>query len=195
MGCDGFACDGTGSVNCEALVIATGQNLKRLLQQRGWGRRPFPTEAMAMIAPPNEEPKPSSRHYQPNYPGVAVASLVACWASRGFFESQIRWFSIIVPILLFSPRFYLNTLHSSFLPIFVSFPFSENLRTVKLICFSTSSAGSFSTGWSVFCDSSLPLVAGPPLFPVRCTKLMQSGRPGCSWPNGSSRGHLNGLLA
>jgi Transposase DDE domain len=34
-------------VNCEVQVIAAGQNLKRLLQQRGWGRRPFPTEAMA----------------------------------------------------------------------------------------------------------------------------------------------------
>ena len=34
-------------VNCEALVIASGQNLKRLLQKRGWGRRPFPTEAMS----------------------------------------------------------------------------------------------------------------------------------------------------
>jgi transposase len=29
-------------VNSEALLIATGQNLKRLLQKRGWGRRPFP---------------------------------------------------------------------------------------------------------------------------------------------------------
>jgi transposase len=29
-------------VNTEALLIATGQNLKRLLQKRGWGRRPFP---------------------------------------------------------------------------------------------------------------------------------------------------------
>ena len=46
-------------VNCEALVIATGQNLKRLLQQRGWGRRPFPSEAVAMIPPANEEPKAS----------------------------------------------------------------------------------------------------------------------------------------
>src|SRR5881409_2761724 len=33
-------------VNCEALRIATGQNLKRLLKKRGWGRRPFPTEAL-----------------------------------------------------------------------------------------------------------------------------------------------------
>jgi len=86
-------------VNCEALVIASGQNLKRLLQKRGWGRRPFPTEAMAMIPTPNEEPKPSSRHHWLNRPGVAVASLVACWASRAFFEPQMRWFSVIIPIL------------------------------------------------------------------------------------------------
>ncbi len=29
-------------VNTEALLVATGQNLKRLLSRRGWGRRPFP---------------------------------------------------------------------------------------------------------------------------------------------------------
>jgi Transposase DDE domain len=33
-------------VNCEALRIAAGQNIKRLLKKRGWGRRPFPTEAL-----------------------------------------------------------------------------------------------------------------------------------------------------
>lgn len=33
-------------VNCEALMRAAGQNLKRLLKQRGWGRRPFPAEAL-----------------------------------------------------------------------------------------------------------------------------------------------------
>jgi hypothetical protein len=32
-------------VNLEALLIATGQNLKRLLRQRGWGRRPWPSGA------------------------------------------------------------------------------------------------------------------------------------------------------
>jgi len=29
-------------VNAEAFLIATGQNLKRLLQRHGWSRRPFP---------------------------------------------------------------------------------------------------------------------------------------------------------
>ena len=33
-------------VNCEALRIAAGQNLKRLLKKRGWRRRPFPVEAL-----------------------------------------------------------------------------------------------------------------------------------------------------
>lgn len=41
-----FGCACTGLVNREALRIAAGQNLKRLLKKRGWGRRPFPIEAL-----------------------------------------------------------------------------------------------------------------------------------------------------
>lgn len=37
-------------VNCEALIIAAGQNLKRLLSQRGWGRRPLPSGAAISLA-------------------------------------------------------------------------------------------------------------------------------------------------
>ena len=33
-------------VNSEALIRAAGQNLKRLLTQRRWGRRPYPAEAV-----------------------------------------------------------------------------------------------------------------------------------------------------
>jgi transposase len=33
-------------VNSEALLIAAGQNLKRLLKNRGWGQRPCPAEAV-----------------------------------------------------------------------------------------------------------------------------------------------------
>jgi hypothetical protein len=33
-------------VNCEALMRAAGPNLKRLLKRRGWGRRPYPAEAV-----------------------------------------------------------------------------------------------------------------------------------------------------
>jgi transposase len=40
-----FRLRGLWKVNAEALLIATGQNLKRLLRKRGWGRRPWPTGA------------------------------------------------------------------------------------------------------------------------------------------------------
>lgn len=36
-------------VNGEALVIASGQNLKRLLKKRGWGRRPGPTGEVLVL--------------------------------------------------------------------------------------------------------------------------------------------------
>src|SRR5437762_6502446 len=38
-------------VNTEALIRAAGQNLKRLLKKRGWGRRPGPTgEALVLFS-------------------------------------------------------------------------------------------------------------------------------------------------
>jgi hypothetical protein len=49
-------------VNCEALMIASGQNLKRLLQKRGWGRRPFPAEAVALAPPGDWELELARRH-------------------------------------------------------------------------------------------------------------------------------------
>ena len=38
-------------VNIEALLIATGQNLKRLLSWRGWGRRGWPGGAAGVVLP------------------------------------------------------------------------------------------------------------------------------------------------
>ena len=38
-------------VNTEALLIATGQNLKRLLSWRGWGRRLWPGGAVGVVLP------------------------------------------------------------------------------------------------------------------------------------------------
>jgi hypothetical protein len=40
-------------VNIEALVTASGQNLKRLLSWRGWGRRWFPGGAAGVVIPPD----------------------------------------------------------------------------------------------------------------------------------------------
>jgi Transposase DDE domain len=40
-------------VNCEALLTAAGQNLKRLLAQCGWGRRPLPSGAALAVTRPH----------------------------------------------------------------------------------------------------------------------------------------------
>jgi transposase len=55
-----FRLRGLWRVNTEALLIAAGQNLKRLLQQRGWGRRPFPN-------------------------GAATGAVAGCWVLRRVF--------------------------------------------------------------------------------------------------------------
>ena len=46
-----FRLRGLEKVNGEAVLIATGQNLKRLLSWRGWGRRPFPSGSPAVALP------------------------------------------------------------------------------------------------------------------------------------------------
>jgi transposase len=46
-----FRLRGLENVTMEALLIAAGQNLKRLLSWRGWGRRPFPTGAAGVVLP------------------------------------------------------------------------------------------------------------------------------------------------
>jgi hypothetical protein len=46
-----FRLRGLERVNGEALLIAAGQNLKRLLSRWGWGRRPFPTGAAGVVLP------------------------------------------------------------------------------------------------------------------------------------------------
>jgi transposase len=44
-----FRLRGLPKVNGEALMIAAGQNLKRLLSMRGWGRRPWPGGAAGVV--------------------------------------------------------------------------------------------------------------------------------------------------
>jgi transposase len=46
-----FRLRGLAKVNMEALLIATGQNLKRLLSRWGWGRRPSPSGAAGIVLP------------------------------------------------------------------------------------------------------------------------------------------------
>ena len=44
-----FRLRGLKKVNMEGLLVATGQNLKRLLQVQGWERRPWPGGAVGMV--------------------------------------------------------------------------------------------------------------------------------------------------
>jgi transposase len=53
-----FRLRGLWQVNAEALLIATGQNLKRLLRKRGWGRRPWPNGAPEAPQPRRQPPSP-----------------------------------------------------------------------------------------------------------------------------------------
>ena len=46
-----FRLRGLEKVNGEALLIAAGQNLKRFLSWRGWGRHPFPSRAANIVLP------------------------------------------------------------------------------------------------------------------------------------------------
>lgn len=89
-------------VNCEALVIATGQNLKRLLQKRGWGRRPFPTETVAMIPPlvsPAERPL-RSRTRSIGTRKVALAGIALFRLSNQSFSTRICYLPLIMSIPL-----------------------------------------------------------------------------------------------
>jgi transposase len=52
-----FRLRGLRKVNCEAIVTALGQNLKRLLSVRGWGRKPFPSGAAGIVLAPLACPK------------------------------------------------------------------------------------------------------------------------------------------
>ncbi len=47
-----FRLRGLEKVNREALLTAAGQNLKRLLSSRGWGRRPWPSGAPGLRSTP-----------------------------------------------------------------------------------------------------------------------------------------------
>ena len=51
-----FRLRGLVNVNIEALLVATGQNLKRWLRATGWGRRGVPGAAAAV--PPAAFPAP-----------------------------------------------------------------------------------------------------------------------------------------
>jgi hypothetical protein len=82
-----------------------------------------------MISPPHEEPKLSPKYHQLNWLGVAVASLVACGATKTAFDPQISLFYLIISISVsFYPNFsyYINDLFICLLPI------SSSIRSQRI---------------------------------------------------------------
>ena len=88
-------------VNCEALVIASGQNLKRLLQKRGWGRRPFPTEAMALMPPAKRETEADFSHRTRTTSKKRVAATLTTLfiSSTTYFPTPLGCFSHFITAL------------------------------------------------------------------------------------------------
>jgi hypothetical protein len=88
-------------VNCEALVTASGQNLKRLLRKRGWGRRPFPTEAVAAMPPASSQADGPARHdrLKSQRRSIAVASQASYCATTLFFAIQINPFYYFITVI------------------------------------------------------------------------------------------------
>jgi hypothetical protein len=95
-------------VNCEAQIIAAGQNLKRLLQKRGWGRRPFPTQAVAALAPPHGKADESPRHnpLKSSRRSIAVVSLLSYGATKSFVHPQTSWFSLVIVMVFTGSSFH-----------------------------------------------------------------------------------------
>jgi hypothetical protein len=100
-------------VNCEAQIIAAGQNLKRLLQKRGWGRRPFPAEAVAL---PKREEDQSARDetLKSLRIRVSVASLVSVNTATTWFDAQTSLFSYVIVVCISIPPFPLSAWFCSF---------------------------------------------------------------------------------
>lgn|GEM_PF-6974268 len=106
-------------VNSEALLRAAGQNLKRLLQKRGWGRRPFPAEAVALKPPESAEAEtfPRNALLKNQRARTAVASLVSSSVAKTFLEAQTSWFSLrnsVIDVYLFLSCNIIFTLFNAF---------------------------------------------------------------------------------
>ncbi len=103
-------------VNSEALLRAAGQNLKRLLKKRGWGRRPFPTEAMALMPPESTEAEtlPRKALLKTQSASIVAASLVSWEVARTFVEVQTSWFSLVNSVNDVSIFLYCDIIFNSF---------------------------------------------------------------------------------
>jgi len=126
-------CQRLWRVNCEALVIAAGQNLKRLLKKRGWGRRPFPAESVATM-PLDIAPDEAPRYHllKSHRSSAAVASVIAGEALSTFFEPQINLFSLIIGNYISFPLYPIVSFKDLYFIVYSLFTFlSLSWRTLE----------------------------------------------------------------
>jgi transposase len=119
-------------VNCEALVVASGQNLKRLLQKRGWGRRPFPAQAVALIPPESSQVELLPRNVLlKNQRASAVVASLASWkVAQTFFEAQKSRFSPVKIVIIVHSSFHVLSFLFS-LTVFLTYSLYSWYFTVR----------------------------------------------------------------
>ena len=107
-----------------AQVITTGQNLKRLLQKRGWGRRPSPAAAVSAVPHPDWQDAEQQRDSALRRKGIGLstASIVSLSVNLRRLETNTDLFSCVLLIqLLIHPLYgYPLSIHSTLLLIFHS---------------------------------------------------------------------------
>jgi hypothetical protein len=92
-------------VNCEALMRAAGQNLKRLLKKWGWGRRPWPEEAVCAVSHPDREVEEQPREDAPGrkWTRTLVASMISLGSTWGLRHVEIATFALAVGAFVGAP--------------------------------------------------------------------------------------------
>jgi hypothetical protein len=107
-------------------LIASGQNLKRLLQKRGWGRRPFPAQAIALLLPETQEAErlPKNRWMKNQRAGIATAFFTSWAFGAAGVEARSQLCSLLSIVLLSLVHllitfiFVLSYVYVSFIAIF-----------------------------------------------------------------------------
>ena len=117
-------------VNCEALMRAAGQNLKRLLKKRGWGRCRWPQGALnALVEHPSEDHIPLHASQLPE-------KALAC-------GEKLRVKDLVKPLPVLSmPLVFAPCLDSA-----VSAPLAKMARCFVLCGFPQLVCGSFETSF------------------------------------------------
>ena len=92
-------------VNCEALIRAAGQNLKRLLKKRGWGRRPWPEAGVCAASHPDWEENEQPREDAPGrkWARTLVASMVSLGSTWGSRHVEPGTFSLAIKAFVGTP--------------------------------------------------------------------------------------------